>query len=45
MVNFSVCHIKFVCIDVTMCDLVHDVETISPLLSANNILKAFLKYD
>ena len=26
--NFSFCQIEFVCIDLSMCDLVHNVETV-----------------
>ena len=31
---FFVCHMKFVCINVAKWDLVHDVETILPSLTA-----------
>ena len=34
----------FFCFVVAMCDLVHNVETFSPLLAAN-ILKSFLEYE
>ena len=39
---FLKCEIKFDCINVAVCDLVHDGET---PLTANSIWKSFLKYE
>ena len=39
---FSFCHISFVCIDVTMLDQVHDVDTVLCfMLAANSIWKSW----
>ena len=44
-VNFQIFLSNCFCVDVAICDLVHGVETILPLLTANITWKSCLKYE